>query len=202
MGMLHYLKPYDGTVFDNCEHKEIKYTYKRGGGEKKCWSCYIEKEFMTKKETLCSIIDDDGCFKRMYINAVLYDFCDDPADYYTWGGRTRYVRCFNNALIAKGVEWFAYIKFYEVGDSVVKPLSAGKSGVIGAPRQTGGKKKGLPDIYFSKEPGHGPSRLFLSDTKLNVKWYMKYILVVPASTEKEALEFEADIMKNYLLFGS
>ena len=95
-------------------------------------------------------------------------------------------------LIDKNIEWFVYIKFYEVNNDI-KPLVVGK---------TGSKlvNKSGTDIIFSTNVDEGPSKIFLKECNYN--WHINKILIISVKNEILAYELEKQITKEYNLFSS
>ena len=102
---------------------------------------------------------------------------------------------FDHYLSENDIKWFAYIKFFTLGDeaSEIKPLVVGKSGsnLVNASGS---------DLSFSTDVNDGPARRLLKET--NSEWYYPYIVVIPCVTEEDAYLIENNIQKEYHLFGS
>lgn len=96
-------------------------------------------------------------------------------------------------LVEKGVGHFVYIKFYTNENGKIKPLVAGLSGSLLV-------NKNGTDVSFSTNPIHGPARRYLLEH--NLKWFEKFIYVIPVSSREEAEKLEKQIIKEYKLFGS
>lgn len=96
-------------------------------------------------------------------------------------------------LVEKGVGNFVYIKFYNDENGKIKPLVAGLSGSLLV-------NKNGTDVSFSTNPTHGPARRYLLEH--NLKWFEKFIYVIPVSSREESEKLEKQIIKEYKLFGS
>lgn len=95
-------------------------------------------------------------------------------------------------LIEKGIKWFVYIKFYKDGKDI-KPLSVGKSGSK-LVNQSGS------DVSFGyDDKGYKAAVKFLNEE--NLKWLNKQIYLIPCETEKDTLDLEKKIQKEFNLYG-
>lgn len=95
-------------------------------------------------------------------------------------------------LVDRGINWFVYIKFYEI-ENKIKPLQVCKSGSMIV-------NKSGSDVGFSTNINHGAARIFLNEN--NLRWHIEKILIFPTKTEKEAYELERLLIKRFGLFSS
>ena len=98
---------------------------------------------------------------------------------------------FEDSLVQKNIEHFAYIKFFISGGEKYG-IVAGKSGSR-LVNQVGS------DVSFSMNRVDGESRRFLLQKRLS--WYKKEVLVFPADNEDEAYQTETDLKEMYGLLG-
>jgi len=193
MGLRTWFKPWWKPTIDCEKHGKGNDTFKRGGGNAECWSCYID-EFVNRNDTLETV---ENRVQKKYPKAKLYYFCDP--DNYVHGKITGIEREFNKQLCNNNIGWFTYVSFYYNTNRKIKPLVAGKSG-------TDKVKAGYPDIGFSysyKNKSNRitqPARYFLS-MKKGRDWCKDKILVIPANCEGEAFGIETWLMEEFSLFG-
>ena len=118
-------------------------------------------------------------------------------------GKSRYRRGkwteFENSLSTKGIGWFAYIKFFvdpdsDFDDENIWAIVAGKTG------SNKDKVNKHSDVRFMEYPKKGPAKkwIFINKKKL----YHPKIIVIPAETEKKALDVEKSLVKWFGLLES
>ncbi|MBR1478059.1 MAG: hypothetical protein IJ608_08895 [Lachnospiraceae bacterium] len=116
--------------------------------------------------------------------------------------QTRYKRGkkwqFEENLCNKGIEYFAYIKFFEADknkcdDNSLFAIVAGKSG---------SKKVNAygSDVRFMVYPKHGKAKKWLYDN--NKRWYQPLIVVIKARNKGEAFEIEKQLIERFGLLES
>ena len=96
-------------------------------------------------------------------------------------------------LVEKGVGHFVYIKFYTDENGKIKPLVAGLTASLLVDSSG-------TDVNFSTKATDGAARRYLLEH--NLKWFEKFIYVIPVSSREESEKLEKQIIKEYKLFGS
>ena len=152
-------------------HKNQKLTYK---GD--CWECFKDK---FNKNNI--IPGDFAKYNPIWQNTYRLQ-------------RTNKIGqlAMEQELVDRGINWFVYIKFYEI-ENKIKPLQVCKSGSMIV-------NKSGSDVGFSTNINHGAARIFLNEN--NLRWHIEKILIFPTKTEKEAYELERLLIKRFGLFSS
>ena len=163
-----------------CKEHNVLFTFlDKSQGKRVCWECHKEKFKLCNNDFMDVEIPKLGGFFQ--------------PTFRVGNGTTTGQNGMELELVEKGVGHFVYIKFYTDENGKIKPLVAGLTGSL-LVNNSG------TDVNFSVDPTHGPARRYLLEH--NLKWFEKFIYVIPVFSREEAERIEKEVIKEYKLFGS